>query len=200
MKSHKIAILCFFQLALAFFVPFSIASAESSEKISTFPEKVLFEITEMAPGRTETKEFSVINKSEEDFNYSTTFKMKSGSEVLYKELIVVVSAADKILYSGKLVDLKDLKSRFLAKTASEKLTFQVKVPTYLGNEFQGLECELELKFLAKGDTVVSVPGNGELPNTATNMFNYLVTGLIFVMGGVLIQSYRYIRKRMNVNA
>lgn len=199
MKSHKIAILCFFQLALAFFVPFSIASAESSEKISTFPEKVLFEITEMAPGRTETKEFTVLNKSEEDFNYSTAFKLKSGSENLYKELIVVVSSVDKILYSGKLADLKDLKSRFLAKATSEKLVFQVKAPTDMGNEFQGLECEIELKFLAKGEAAVAAPGSGELPNTATNMFNYLVTGLIFVIGGVFIQIYMYLRRKTNVN-
>jgi hypothetical protein len=46
-------------------------------------------------------------------------------------------------------DFKRLEPRQLKENTQEELTFKVSVPTYVGNDFQGLACEVEITFNAQ---------------------------------------------------
>ncbi|MCM2531912.1 hypothetical protein NDK43_05315 [Neobacillus pocheonensis] len=64
----------------------------------------------------------------------------------------------------------------------------VVAPTTLGNEFQGLDCELEFRFTSQGILAgVPVTPGVALPSTSTNMFNLLGTGFLLILGGIQFQ-------------
>jgi hypothetical protein len=222
MKPKRILIMFFLLSSFIFAFPFASGLAAGEEiVIKTLPEKVLFSIKNMAPGRSDTKVFAIQNGGKEDFNYKTSVKLKSGSEKLYNELLVEFSDQDKVLYKGSLKNLNKIEPRFLAKSISEKFSIKVIEPGALGNDFQGLGCELEFRFYAESIVPGTKPDNGtvkpntpasstpgavnnvmpnnlisELPNTATNFFNLILVGIIFVAAGVTMQSYMNKRKKL----
>lgn len=196
MNPKRMVIALLLMISFAFLFPFSMGLAQEEEiMIKSLPEKVAFSIKEMAPGKSKSKTITIQNVGKQSFNYLSSIKLKSGSEKLFNELLVEISAENKLLYSGQLTDFKKLDSRYLAESKSEELTFKVKIPATLGNEFQGLGCELEFAFYAQGilDGVLPTTGLG-LPDTGTNMFNYLVAGTALLLFGVILQVY-FLKRR-----
>ncbi|SFB13458.1 MULTISPECIES: LPXTG cell wall anchor domain-containing protein [unclassified Bacillus (in: firmicutes)] len=173
-------------------------SAETQEiDISTSPEKVLFEITNFKPGDWAERTLTITNSGKQDFNYLSSIKLKNGSEKLYNELLLTITDKEKTLFDGKMKDFNKLEVRYLEKNSSEKLNFKVTVPLELENDFQGLGSEVEFKFYVDGTLGGVLPVNGpHLPNTATNMFNYIVAGVGLIGTGLFLQFFLSRRVRI----
>jgi len=173
----------------------TVASTEIQKiDLITTPEKVLFDITNMKPGDSATRTLKLSNSGAEDFSYLFSADKKSGSNELYEALQIKVTDESRELYKGSLGEFKKLDSRPLTSGGTEELTFTVEFPPHLGNEYQGLECEVEFKFYVEGTMGGVLPVDGpKLPNTATNTFNLIVVGVVMLSGGFLI--YRFLNRK-----
>ncbi|KAA0548334.1 cell wall protein [Bacillus sp. BGMRC 2118] len=202
MKSTRLffLILCNFLMITLFITSVGTTRAETTQlpevDISTSPHKVLFNVGNMKPGDWATRTITVNNKGKQDFKYTMSVNMKSGSKKLFDEFMLKVSDKDRELYNGKLADFKGFESRTLYQSKSEDLTFQVDFPSHLGNEFQGLATEVEFKFYVAGTLGGLLPVDGpKLPDTATGMFNIIGAGAILVFGGMILFALDRFRKR-----
>ncbi len=182
-------------------IPITIKKSEaetvSEMDIATSPEKVLFDVTNLKPGDWVERTLIIQNKGKQDFHYLFSSKRKQGSKKFYNELLLKVSAGDTVLFDGKMKDLTKLDSRFIAKNNSEPLLFKVVVPERLGNEFQGLSCQVEFKFYVEGTLGGVLPVDGpKLPETGTNLFNILAAGAAFILTGLIWQFVLLRRKKI----
>ncbi len=157
--------------------------------IITTPEKVLFDVDNMKPGDWAERVLEISNGGKEDFNYIISSKLKSGDKKLYNELKLTITSEDnKELFNGTLGQFNKLDPREIKTTDKKKLTFQVNFPAELGNEFQGLTCEVEFKIYAEGTFGGIIPAeNGiKLPNTATDTMNYMMIGGALLALGLIV--------------
>ncbi|WP_284035951.1 TasA family protein [Neobacillus sp. 114] len=164
--------------------------------ISTSPHKVFFDISNSKPGDTFTKVLTIRNDGTKDFSYLFTNHFITGSEKIYNQLILTISDSSGKLYSGKLKDYEKLGSRNLKSNSEEALTISIYFPYELGNDYQKLSCEFEFKFYVEGTLGGVLPVNGpKLPETSTNMFNFLVAGILLVLTGGTLQFIKHRRKQ-----
>ncbi|RIW36096.1 LPXTG cell wall anchor domain-containing protein [Bacillus salacetis] len=203
MNKVKRCLAVFSLLILMFFSAINLATAAPNESIpevdiATTPTKVLFDVDNMKPGDWADRTIKISNKGKQDFTYTMSTHLKSGSKKLYNELTMKVSDAKGELYNGKISDFKGFDGRNLAKTAEEDLNFTVEFPAHLGNEFQGLETEVEFKFYVAGTLGGLLPVDGpKLPETGTNTFVFLTLGAIMSVASLLLMAVqRYRRKRL----
>lgn len=203
-------------IVLSLSVPSLPSVAEEAEEgaeiiINISPEDMLFDVDNMKPGDWAPRTAIIQNNGATAFEYVTTVRNDSETEKLFNELLLEVSDEEEELYNGKLADFNGLSPRSLEASNDEELTFIVRFPTGLGNDFQGLAAQFSLIFSAAGEesqmeeeaisagTIGSSGGDGaagesRLPDTATNMFNLLlIGGVLLVSGGLLIV---YNRRRM----
>ncbi|MEK5441867.1 MULTISPECIES: TasA family protein [unclassified Fredinandcohnia] len=163
--------------------------------INTTPEKVLFDVDNFKPGDWATRTLIIKNSGTEDFNYLTSADRKSGSKELYEELFLTISDKNGDIFKGKLGNFKKIDPRPIVSGQQEELIFTVEFPPHLGNEYQGLATEVEMKFYAEGTLGGVLPVDGpKLPETGTNTFNILIAGIILALGGGFI--FYYLRKRL----
>ncbi|MCM3692725.1 TasA family protein [Neobacillus niacini] len=166
--------------------------------LTTNPGKVLFDLTNMKPGDSVTRNLSIGNNGKQDFNYVASSKFLSGSEIFYNKLDLIVEDKNGPIYQGKLFEFDKLSPRLLKSKQSEKLTFFIKMPMELGNEFQGLECEFQIKLYVEGTLGGILPADGpKLPNTGSDMFNILVVGAVLVLTGSTLQFFIKRRNRLD---
>lgn len=196
-NSFKNCLFICFILLLILLIPFNKVDAESGQKeidLMTTPEKVLFDVTNSKPGDVIIKTLTLKNNGAEDLSYVFSSRFLQGTEMLYNELLLKVEDAQGVLYDGKLKDYKKIDSRNLASGDSEDLTFSIEFPYELGNEYQGLGSEFEFKFYVEGTLGGVIPVDNKLPNTATNMFNFLIAGAALVGGGGAMMIHQKRRK------
>ncbi|MED1561982.1 hypothetical protein AJ85_19365 [Alkalihalobacillus alcalophilus ATCC 27647 = CGMCC 1.3604] len=192
--------------------------------ISTSPDSFLFQVDNMKPGDWAERSLTIQNRGSEDFTYNSEALFQGGSKKLYNEFLLEIETVNGPLYKGKLSDFTGFEPRHLKTQHEEDLSLIIRFPTELGNEFQGLEFEVELKFVAEGgeqpqepidedgdtDSAVEkaqrpisesdlggkVKDGQILPSTATDSYNYLALGIcIMVLASIL---YLY-NRRKNVN-
>ncbi|WP_226536312.1 LPXTG cell wall anchor domain-containing protein [Fictibacillus halophilus] len=140
-------------LIAAVFIPIGNTGADSSTpeiKIDTLPEKILFDIDNFKPGDWAPRELTIQNNGNQDFSYNIQSRMKSGSEKLYNQFQLKIEDKSGMVYQGNLKDFKGLDPRPLAAFSEEKLTVTVEFPYISGNEFQGLNTEVEFVLYAEG--------------------------------------------------
>ncbi|MGF2618194.1 CalY family protein [Rossellomorea aquimaris] len=203
MNKVKRCLVVFSLLTLMFFSAVNLATASPDESIpevdiATTPTKVLFNVDNMKPGDWADRTIKISNKGKQDFTYTMSTHLKSGSKKLYNELTMKVSDEKGELYNGKISDFSGLESRELAKLAAEDLSFTVEFPPHLGNDFQGLSTEVEFKFFVEGTLGGLLPVDGpKLPETGTNTFAFLALGTILSLSSlVMFGIQRYRRKRL----
>jgi LPXTG-motif cell wall-anchored protein len=166
--------------------------------LTTRPGKVLFDLSNVKPGDSVVREFVISNNGIQDFSYITSSRFLSGSEEFYNQLDLTIKDATGVLYEGKLKDLTSLDPRLLRSEHSETLLFLINIPMELGNEYQGLSTEFQLKLFVEGTLGGVLPADGpRLPNTATNMFNLIIAGAVLVLGGG-IYYFRNKRKLVDI--
>lgn len=197
----KLLFLCVLVTICFFFTfPINNANAEGNVKeidIATSPHKVFFDISNGKPGDTFTKVLKIQNIGSKDFKYLFSNHFLTGSEKLYNELVLTVSDNSKELYKGKLKDYEKLDSRDLKSNTDEELTLSIYFPIELGNDFQRLSCEFQFKFYVEGTLGGVLPVDGpKLPETGTNMFNFMASGAILLIIGLIFQLFVYRRKKL----
>ncbi|MGD6778719.1 LPXTG cell wall anchor domain-containing protein [Sutcliffiella horikoshii] len=193
----SIASIYYLLMFMVLFVPLgsTIASEDVMEiDIITTPEKVLFDVDNMKPGDWAERVLEISNGGKEDFNYIVSSKLKSGDKKLYNELKLTITSEDNNeLFNGTLGQFNKLDPREIKTIDKEQLTFQVNFPAELGNEFQGLTCEVEFKIYAEGTLGGLIPAeNGiKLPNTATDTMNIMIVGgTLLLIGLIVLLMYR----------
>jgi hypothetical protein len=187
-------------LTVVVFFPIGKTAADISSPvmdISVSPHSYLFDLSNLKPGDWAERTLTIQNKGKQDFSYLATSKLKEGSERFYNELVLKISDSNKVLFDGKMKDFHKLDPRLIGKNDSEQLVFKVVVPEELGNEFQGLGSEVEFKFYVEGTVGGLLPVDGpKLPNTGSGMFNILITGVILVLIGTIIQLVLVFRRKI----
>lgn len=192
---------------------------QSEIDIKTSPNNFLFKAENIKPGDWIPRSLTIINNGNKSFKYNANVGEVKSTKGLFEELILLVKKDEQILYSGKLNEFEGFSPRFLAKGLSETLYFEIKMPYELGNEFQGATAKVEIIFLAEevsqnnlenegenneGNLNISPPPSdgtvtpeivSKLPNTATNNFNVLLTGVIVLSVGSIMLLYNYKRFR-----
>ncbi|WP_368298256.1 TasA family protein [Cytobacillus firmus] len=222
-KPIKILILSVLVILIAFGNDTAIAEKKNLD-INTNSNEYLFEVENLKPGDWMPRNITIKNDGNQNFKYTSNIGNSKSVKGLFEELELEVKKDTKILYEGKLKDFKGFSPRELAKGTEETLFFQVTMPEHLGNEFQNSAAEVEIIFLAEvtGEpgTDNETPGSGDnnsgggtnnsppatdatvipekvnkLPNTATNNYNLLLIGALFLGAGSVILLWRYRRMR-----
>lgn len=199
-------------LVATVFIPIGNTGADSSTpeiKIDTLPESVLFNIKDFKPGDWAPRVLTIQNNGNQDFSYNIKSRMKSGSEKLFNVFQLKIEDQSGIIFKGELQDFKGLDPRPLASFSEEKLTVTVEFPYVSGNEFQGLDTEVEFVLYAEGeneppppdkeepdeDNGSTPPGNnnppakdtGSLPQTGEdNPIFIILSGLFISMAGLAL--------------
>jgi LPXTG-motif cell wall-anchored protein len=174
MKSNKIKLILIYSLVLltiVVFLPISNTGADSNTteiKIDTLPETVLFDIKNFKPGDWAPREFTIQNNGNLDFSYNIKARLKSGTEKLYNVFDLKIEDSSKVIFEGDLKDFNGLSPRQLKSHAEEKLTLTVTFPSDPGNEYQGLQTEVEFIIYAEGDNPPPPPPDGEDPGDGEN--------------------------------
>jgi hypothetical protein len=195
MNFGRMVIALFILIGFLLTIPLNRGYAEDQDiVIQTLPEKEFINLNDMAPGKSETQKITIQNNGRNDFNYSAIFKLNSGSEKLFNVLQLKVLKEDKTLFDGNMKDFTTLDPRKLNSNTHEELTFIVSVPTQIGNDFQGLSSEVEITFIAQSKLDGVIAGDSILPNTGTNIFNYLMIGIALIISGWILQSY-FLKKK-----
>lgn len=200
------------------FVCFSIinipsAFAQDEIVLDIKPNEVLFDVDNMKPGDWAPRTVIVQNNGSKAFKYVTTLQPAKQSMKLFNKLLLEVEDSRGELYNGRLADFKQLKPRELNPSKEEEISFTVRFPVYLGNEFQGLDANFILRFSAEGNdskkdekaisgtisgaggspgaSAAGTVGSGfQLPATASNMFNIMLVGLLILGVGGSILLYK----------
>ncbi|WP_456273088.1 TasA family protein [Bacillus sp. AK031] len=189
-----------FYMSLVLFILFLIPAEAYGETnnpldISTSPHKILFDLTNLKPGDTMSRELLIENKGEQEFDYVLSNKFLEGSKEFYSHLLLTVSDGKGVVYDGKLKDFSELPSRSLKISNQETLLFKVEVPYYLDNAYQGLSCDFEFKLYVEGTLGGVLPADGpKLPATATDIFQTLLIGAILLISGITLFKYQSSRK------
>jgi LPXTG-motif cell wall-anchored protein len=201
-------------LVAAVFIPIGNTGADSTTpeiKIDALPQKVLFDIDNFKPGDWAPRVLTIQNNSNQDFSYNIQVRMKSGSTKLFNIFHLTIEDKSEVLFNGELKDFKGLEWRSLAAFSEEKLTVTIEFPYVSGNEFQGLDTEVEFVLYAEGeseppptdpnnpggdDGESETPGhNGGSPNKPTgtlpqtgedNPLFLILTGLFLSMTGIAL--------------
>jgi LPXTG-motif cell wall-anchored protein len=166
--------------------------------ISTSPNKTFFQLSNLKPGDTYSKEIVINNSGKQDFKYLFASRILTGSNKFYNQLRLKIYHENHIIFEGYLKEFERIKSRLLKSGQTELLTIFVEVPLELGNEYQGMVAtEFEFIFYVEGTLGGILPVNGlNLPETGTNMFNILLTGAVLVLTGSTLQFF--IKRRRKI--
>jgi hypothetical protein len=155
-------------------------NSQSEIKIKLLPEDVLFTIENMQPGDEVSKTIAIQNSGEQEFKYNMKLE-DAGSEKLFNELLIEISDADGLLYSGKMIEFDGIEARNLKSMENDEFSLTIIFPEHLGNEYQGSVAKFNIVFVAEG---INLDDLFELPNTATNYYNYMVGGAILILFGL----------------
>ncbi|MEH7526720.1 LPXTG cell wall anchor domain-containing protein [Bacillus sp. JJ1503] len=155
--------------AVLFLQPINIqASTNQQPNIETKPNNYLFDVKNMSPGDWATRTLTIQNRGESDFTYNSESYYKAGSRKLYNEFLLKVWDSKGLLFEGKLKDFDGFKPRHLPSKNEEDLKFEVTFPYELGNEFQGLAFNFELRFVMENSGQSPNPNPDPDPNPNSN--------------------------------
>lgn len=164
--------------------------------ISLSPEKTFFDLANLKPGDTVTKMITIHNNGKEKVGYSFANRFLNGSQSLYENLELIVKDEKSTLFEGKVLKFEKLEPRYIEKGDSDTLSIKLLIPYELGNGFQGIGCEFQLKFFVEGTLNGLLPVNGpRLPGTATDLFNLIAAGVLLILGG---WAYIFLQQKKNV--
>jgi len=180
-------------------------------EISLSPNDTLFDISNMKPGDWAPRPITVKNSGNNDFDYHMEVQ-NQGDNKLFNELLLEVKAGEKELYQGNLAEFKSMPARKIINGNEEILDFTIRFPEHLGNDFQGVQSEFVFTFTAEGKDSLPVQAKTQalidsgnpalagfsLPATSTNIFNLMLIGSVFVLGGFVLMVVRRF-KRMKLD-
>jgi len=183
-----------FSLLITFHIGPAKALAEEGQSreidITLTPEKVLFDLDNLKPGDWSERKIVITNSGTMDAKYKVSARKKSGDDLFYQALELTILGPSGELYKGALSNFENLEGSTIATGKAEELTFTIKIPETLGNEYQGMTTEVEIIFYAEGIGGVLPIDGPNLPTTATDYFNLLAAGIILIGGGTILLKIR----------
>jgi len=146
-------------IGIAFYPVGNTAALENDPviDITTIPTNRLFHVSNLAPGDIITKTIKIKNDGNIDFHYKITVKHETGSEKLYNQLLLTVMDENEVVYDGKLSKFFDFPLRYLSALHQEDLKLKVTFPKVSGNDYQGMETSMILRFTAESDSPSDKP-------------------------------------------
>lgn len=152
-------------LCLAVFTAPGTLAAAKSGMIELSPSKVLFDISDMKPGDWTERELEVANKTGKPLFYRAGVQFRTGSDMLFSELDLLLVRNGQTIYKGKVRDFLYSAPLQLSGNARDRLIWTIEFPPEAGNEFQGLTCEFVIIIGAEADGGgdSSSPGSGTTP-------------------------------------
>lgn len=176
-------------------------------EISLSPNDTLFDISNMKPGDWAPRSITVENSGNNDFDYHIEVQ-NQGVNQLFNELLLEVKAGEKELYQGKLAEFISMPARKMISGNEEILDFTIRFPEHLGNDFQGVQSKFVFTFTAEGKDSLPVQATTQalidsgdtalagvsLPATSANIFNLMLIGSVFVVGGFVLMIVRRFKR------
>jgi len=157
--------------------------------LSTNPGEILFDLSNMKPGDSVSRNLIVTNNGTKDFKFVLTNEFISGDIVFYNQLDLIIESNNQILFEGKLNKFKELEPRLLNSNENENLLLYIKIPMEIGNEFQGLKSDFQFNIYVEGTLGGVLPVDNKLPTTGSEMFNFLATGAAILLAGLILFAY-----------
>lgn len=153
-------------MAVGLLISPSILYAQQEElnvSITSMPETMLFNDSNLKPGDIVTKSLIVRNDGNTNYYFFSSVEQTGGSLELFEFLELRVLDSDGlILYGGNLNGFEGLDPRYLAVDSEEEITFEAHFPFGSGNKFQGEFAEFQIIFWAEASPVTipedSLPG------------------------------------------
>jgi LPXTG-motif cell wall-anchored protein len=149
--------------------------------IKLLPSSSFINADNMAPGDEVSSSLKIYVDHDHAEDVLIKTRMQSGSTPYYNQLHLLVSMEGKVLYKGILSKFQDYKINQVNKNG-KTLFFTISFPKESGNEFQSNKTNVAFDFF--GSTTIIGDMQNNLPNTATNSFNYLVLGAILILLGL----------------
>lgn len=209
---------CLLLILISGWYLFSFSNIQASEDgdtnkknidISLTPQDILFDINNMKPGDWASRTLTIKNSGTKDFMYNIQVQNKE-EEKLFNQLELDIKSGEKELYKGKLAAFKSLPARELTHNTEEEIDITVRFPEHLGNDFQGLTSSFYFIFATeekshkktqpsitpdKTNLNSEPPAKGlSTPNTATNIFNFLLLGTILILAGIIMIVIRHYKR------
>lgn len=218
----------FLSLSVMFFSGLSIQQVKANEvDLILIPdEQYLFNIVNMKPGDWAEKKLTIKNGGDHDIKYSFKVNSMQTDNMLFNELELKVysDSTNNLVFKDKLKNFKGFSPQLLKKKESDSLSFVVKIPYELGNEYQNTSARFEITISAESyvpsqtsegtdtktpdtdrselekGTISSKPLFSQglnLPNTATKIYKLLFIGVIFMCTGLLVIYLNRIKRKKN---
>lgn len=193
----------FLHLLFPIHVMYGEAKEETDLLMDVTPETTLFDIENMKPGDWAPRSITVENNGNIHFMYDMHME-NNGEEKLFNVLFMEITDGHSELYNGTLADFSSLTGREVLSGDEENIQITIRFPEDLGNNYQGLDMHFTLIFTAEAkdgmrdeiivDSKVGTDGDGQqggalLPNTATNVFNFILVGGLFLIFATIIMLY-----------
>lgn len=207
MKSANMYLILLGVMFLHLLFPIHVMHGEAKEEtdllMDVTPETTLFDIENMKPGDWAPRSITVENNGNIHFMYDMHME-NNGEEKLFNVLFMEITDGHSELYNGTLADFSSLTGREVLSGDEENIQITIRFPEDLGNNYQGLDMHFTLIFTAEAkdgmrdeiivDSKVGTDGDGQqggalLPNTATNVFNFILVGGLFLIFATIIMLY-----------
>src|SRR5699024_1425022 len=88
------------------------------------------------------------------------------------ELLLEIEVAGHHIYKGKINDFSRSPSRLLETGQQDELEFTIRFPEYLDNDYQGLDTQFSLSFIAVDEDNQSIPPDTSQDSTGNDDSNY----------------------------
>ncbi len=216
---HLLLSFILFPLLFGFFT-LSTAHGEGPGMAIEPSEPYLFDIKNAKPGDWVERSLTVHNEGDEDIAYTLVVRNLSETDVLYNELDLTLLRGSTNVFDGKLKDASSFKAKELEQGSRDELFLIVKIPSELGNEFQGTVARFEIQVQASsslapetgikegegtnGGKVIPAGGGpsstGFLPNTGTDLYRWLLIGGLLMTTGIMVLASNVLMKRKSESA
>ncbi|ENH98407.1 LPXTG-motif cell wall anchor domain-containing protein [Gracilibacillus halophilus YIM-C55.5] len=166
----------------------------------------LFQLENVKPGDWANRKLSLSNVTNHDVHYRMDVQYTDGSKQLYQALkLKITNSNETVLFDDALANLSNQTEQTLRPNSNETFHFQLRFPSELGNEYQGLTTNADIIISAEGnsDTQESsfplssdsqIPTHDNLPDTATFIFRFFLVGTVLFTAGTLLLLYAKARK------
>lgn len=185
-----------FPLMIVFFMSFSFytqkgeAAEQNHLNIKILPASSFIHVENLAPGDQISSSLKLETTDSSGMDINLSARMISGSQTLYHGLQLTVSSEDQLLYKGSLATFQNRKITAVDRKG-RTIFFTVSFPKESGNEFQKQTTNVAFDF--NGSANFSSGSDHELPMTATDSYNYLVSGAALLFIGWLLLKYQKVK-------
>lgn len=149
------------------------------------PSDFMKDLTDILPGDSFEDTIEIKNNGEKEAKYYLKYKTEEMSEKekeIFKQLnITITDNEGKVIYDGKIADINSLLLGKYDVNESEKLKFNLSIPSELKNGYENMSPKLTLIIEKDNSDLVENPKTGDYLDASIIVFLSSAIGLITVM-------------------